>query len=306
MNYFYDQNFPAQYQHAARHLAAGGDTVDFITQQRQRDLEGVRKSLPTRRPGARLLAATLSRPYLEASVENGLAVAEVCEGLKREGFRPDTVVGHNGWGETLYIKEVWPRTPLLSYFEFYYHASGSDLDFDPEFPPSASDGMRIRTRNVVNLLGLETADWGQTPTEWQRSGYPQRYQRQISVIHEGIDTTAVHPDPHARLWLRGGPSLSSRDQVITYSARNLEPYRGFHIFMRTLPELLRRLPNARVLIVGANGVSYGRQPTQGSSWREQLLNELSGRFGFHACTFSAPFPTCSTSRCCRFPRPTSI
>jgi glycosyltransferase involved in cell wall biosynthesis len=269
---FIHQNFPAQYVHAARYFAAAGDTVCFITQQQQRDLPGVRKIVynPRRR-------SQRGHPFvrdMEFAVENALAVAEVCEGMKRDGFTPDLIVGHNGWGETLYVKDVWPKTPLLSYFEFYYRTTGSDLDFDREFPPSPADALRIRTRNSINLLGLETADWGQTPTVWQRSQYPARYQRQITVIHEGIDTGAVQPDPTARLWLRGQPGLSQSDQVITYSARNLEPYRGFHVFMRALPELLRRLPNARVLVVGGNEVSYGRRPEKAKTWREQMLGEL--------------------------------
>ena len=272
---FIHQNFPAQYVHVARYLAAQGDRVCFITQQKEREIERVRKIVyAPRRQNSRV------HPFVrefEASIENGLAVAQICEALKREGFQPDMVIGHNGWGETLYVKDCWPSTPLLSYFEFFYHATGTDLDFDPEFPPNPGDAMRIRTRNVINLLGLESADWGQTPTEWQRSQYPRRYWRQISVIHEGIDTNVVKPDPNARLWLRGGLNLSRDDQVITYSARNLEPYRGFHVFMRALPALLDRFPKARVLIVGANGVSYGRRPTQAASWREQMLAELGDR-----------------------------
>jgi hypothetical protein len=153
---FIHQNFPGQFVHAARHLAAAGDQVVFITQARDRELQGVRKIVyaPPRR-------ATGAHPYVQefnTAIETGLAVAGVCEELKRTGFTPDLVVGHNGWGEILYIKDCWPTVPLLGYFEFFYHAQGGDLDFDPEFPPSTSDRMRIRTRNAVNLLGLESAD----------------------------------------------------------------------------------------------------------------------------------------------------
>jgi glycosyltransferase involved in cell wall biosynthesis len=285
---FIHQNFPAQYVHIARHLAGRGDAVCFITQQRDRELPGVRKIVyvPRRQ-------ASKVHPFVrefEASIENGLAVAQVCEGLKREGFRPDMVIGHNGWGETLYVKDVWPETILLSYFEFFYHAADSDLDFDPEFPPSPLDRVRIRTRNVVNLLGLETADWGQTPTEWQKSLYPERYWPQISVIHEGVDTALVRPDPSARLWLRGRPLLAPGQQIVTYSARNLEPYRGFHVFMRALPPLLARFPDLQVLIVGGNGVSYGRRPAQGTSWREAMLSELGGRLDLGRVHFLGRLP----------------
>ena len=285
---FIHQNFPGQYVHAARHLVAAGDTVCFITQQRERQLPGVRKIVYAPRRGASQ-AHSFVRDF-ETAVENGLAVAAVCEALKREGFRPDLVVGHNGWGEILYVKDCWPGMPLLGYFEFFYHASNSDLDFDPEFPASAEDGMRIRTRNAINLMGLETADWGQTPTEWQRSRYPRRYWPNISIIHEGIDTEAVRPDRSARLWLKGGVSLSQGDQVITYCARNLEPYRGFHVFMRALPEVLRRFPKAQVLIVGGNGVSYGRRPTRAGSWREQMLAELAGQIDLARVHFLGRIP----------------
>lgn len=280
---FIHQNFPGQYVHAARHLANAGDQVVFITQQRERELPGVRKIVyaPGKRPPG-------MHPFVNefsGAVENGLAVARICDELKRNGFTPDLVAGHNGWGEILYVKDCWPSVPLLGYFEFFYHPRESDLDFDPEFPPNPTDGMRLRTRNAINLLGLETADWGQTPTEFQRDLYPEKFRRNISVIHEGIDTAAVHPEPSTRLWLAGGLSLSRNDLLITYSARNLEPYRGFHIFMRTLPRLLERHPTARVLIVGGNEVSYGRRPEGAPTWRQQLLAELEGKLDLNRVHF---------------------
>lgn len=285
---FIHQNFPGQYVHAARHLAENGDTVVFITQQHERELAGVRKILYAP-PPAPQGSHPFTRDFNEA-VQNGLAVFRICEDLKREGFTPDLVIGHNGWGEILYIKDCWPGVPLLGYFEFFYHAHDSDLDFDPEFPPSDTDRMRMRTRNAVNLLGLETADWGQTPTEFQRNQYPERYRRGISVIHEGIDTELVRPDPTTQLWLAGGLMLSRRDPVVTYSARNLEPYRGFHAMMRALPRLLSRHPTVRVLIVGGNGVSYGRRPATAASWRQQMLAELDGQLDLNRVHFLGPLP----------------
>ena len=269
---FVHQNFPGQYLHVVRHLHQTGHAVRFVTQRRDREIEGVEtlEYLP-------LPVSTGVQPYLldlEANMMNGLAVARLCEGLKRDGFTPDIVIGHTGWGELLFVKDVWPGVPLLGYFEFFYRFSGSDLDFDPEFLPVPEDAMRIRMRNSSNLLNLHAADWGHTPTKWQRDQYPAEYHHRISVIHEGIDTDRVRPDPTARLWLRGGLSLSRDDQVVTYSARNLEPYRGFHVLMRTLPAVLERCPKARVIIIGADGVSYGRRPPQGTSWREYMLAEV--------------------------------
>src|SRR5262249_44452393 len=144
------------YIHIARHLAAADETVYFISQH---DFE---------HPGMRKLVYRPLRPQsqahpfareFEAAIENGLAVAQICEHLKREGFHPDLVIGHNGWGETLYVKDVWPAAPLLGYCEFFYRSCGSDVDFDPEFPPEPDQAKRLRTRNSINLLALDAIDW---------------------------------------------------------------------------------------------------------------------------------------------------
>lgn len=268
---FIHQNFPGQYRHLVQHLRDEGHEIVFITQHGA-PAEGIRllEYLPL--PQNSSLERYMGE--IEINVTNGLAVARLCEGLKRDGFVPDIVIGHCGWGEVIFVKDVWPNAPLLGYFEFFYRATGSDLDFDSEFPPSADNILRLRVRNTTNLLSLDACDWGQTPTKWQRDQYPARYRDQISVIHEGIDTERVRPEPSSRLWLQGGVSLSRDDEVVTYSARNFEPYRGFHIFMRALPRILGRRPKARVIIVGSDGVSYGRRPDGAATWRQYMIREL--------------------------------
>jgi len=285
---FIHQNFPGQYTHVVRHLQDAGHTVVFITQRRDHAIAGIRmlEYLPAPiLPGAQSYVNDL-----DGGVMNGLAVARLCEGLKHEGFTPDIVVGHTGWGELLFIKDIWPSVPLLGYFEFFYRSSGSDLDFDPEFPVTMEDTLRVRVRNATNLLSLTAADWGHTPTKWQRNQYPVEYHPRISVIHEGVNTDLVHPDPTARLWLVGGKSLSREDQVLTYSARNLEPYRGFHVFMRALPKVLEACPKAQVVIVGGDGISYGRLPSDGTSWRRHMLAELGGRLDLSRVHFVGWLP----------------
>jgi glycosyltransferase involved in cell wall biosynthesis len=285
---FVHQNFPGQYTHVIRHLQNAGHAVAFITQRRDHEIAGIRmlEYLP-----APVLPGTQSYVNdLDGGVMNGLAVARLCEGLKQEGFTPDIVVGHTGWGELLFVKDIWPSVPLLGYFEFFYRSSGSDLDFDPEFPATTEDALRVRVRNATNMLSLDAADWGHTPTKWQRNQYPVEFHHRISVIHEGVNTERVRPDPTARLWLRSGKSLSREDQVLTYSARNLEPYRGFHVFMRTLPKVLEACPEAHVVIVGGDGISYGRLPGDGTSWRQHMLAELGGRLDLSRVHFVGWLP----------------
>ena len=289
MNFlFVHQYFPGQYLHLARHLQQAGHNVVFLTQRRGRELPGIRilEYLPLPASGA----IPLHLQEVEMGVMNGLAVARICEGLKREGFTPDIMIGHCGWGEVLFVKDVWPNVPLLGYFEFFYRPSGSDVDFDREFPPEPDAPMRLRTRNALNLLGLDAVDWGQSPTEWQRAQYPKRYRDHLTVVHEGVDTSLVRPDPTARLWLSSGRCLSRADEIVTYSARDLEPYRGFHVFMRSLPSVLERRPAAQVLIVGNDGVSYGRQPEGAVSWRAKMLDELKGRLDLRRIHFLGHLP----------------
>lgn len=210
-----------------------------------------------------------------AAIHNGRAVARILERLKAQGFKPDVVLAHIGWGEALYVKDVFPEAPLLAYCEFYYHAQGADTGFDPEFPLRKEDEWRIRTQNAPLLLSLSTMNLGISPTPWQRSLFPIEYQNRIEVLHEGVDTATVAPDPQATLRLPDGRIARAGAEIITYAARNLEPYRGFHIFMRAAAEICRRRPRCLILIEGGDGVSYSPRLPQGQTYRERMLREVS-------------------------------
>ena len=102
---------------------------------------------------------------MEAKVLRGEAVAEAARRLKAKGYTPDVIVAHPGWGEVLFIKDVWPEVKLICYFEYYYSAQGQDFDFDPEFPTATLEGLsRLRLKNVTMQQALEVADACWAPT----------------------------------------------------------------------------------------------------------------------------------------------
>ncbi len=279
MNYlFIHQNFPAQYRHVVRQLAAKrGNRVYFITQPNDNAMIGVTKiTYPKDDRG--FVNCHAYSVEIDRAIYNGAAVAAVCRTLREDGLRPDLIVGHSGWGETMFVKDVFPDVPLLANFEFYYHSHGVDVGFDPEFVSIFNDPARLRVRNATNLLAFESADWGHSATEWQRSLYPPEMQPRITTLHEGVDTRLARPQRNASFKLPGSRrALTRSDQVITYVARNLEPYRGFHIFMRALPPVLRRFPRARVVIVGGDGVSYGAPAAPRTTYRDMMLQELGSK-----------------------------
>jgi glycosyltransferase involved in cell wall biosynthesis len=215
---------------------------------------------------------------LDVAIRKGASVADVCRNLRSDGVRPDLIVGHGGWGETLFVKDVFPETPVLTYFEFYYHATGVDLDFDSEFESQFQSMDNLRTRNGINLMAFDGTDWGNSPTQWQRSLLPPELRSRVTVLHEGVDTDLLRPDSEAKFIIpEKRLALTVQHEVITFIARNLEPYRGFHIFMRAIPEIQRRRPKAQIVIVGDDAVHYGRPPPPGTNYRELMLAEIGDR-----------------------------
>ena len=287
MNYlFIHQNFPGQYRHVVAHLASNpSNRVYFLTQPNENAMPNVFKIIyPKDQRG--FINCHAYALELDRAINTGALAAEACRGLRDQGFRPDLIIGHCGWGETLFIKDVFPDVPLLANFEFFYHAHGVDADFDPEFISIFNEPSRLRARNGTSLIAFQGADWGHSATKWQRSLHPPEMQSRISVLHEGVDTQFVRPEPKASFKLPSGQVLTQADEVITYVARNLEPYRGFHVFMRALPQLLRRRKRAHVVIVGDDGVSYGAPPPPKSTFREMMLQEVGAKLDLKRVHFT--------------------
>ena len=273
---FIHQSFPGQFKHLAPALAARGHDVRalILTAKTASTWQGV-KLIPypvTRGNGKGV------HPWVgdfESKVIRGEAAFRCAETLKKEGFYPDLIIAHPGWGESLFLKEIWPKAKMGIYCEFFYHTSGTDVGFDPEFANDDNgDLCRVALKNVNNLLHFEFADGGISPTHWQASTFPERFRERITVVHDGIDTDVLTPNPEVKLTINNKLAFTRKDEIITFVNRNLEPYRGYHIFMRALPRLLAERPEARIMIVGGNDVSYGAKTTDGQSWKDRFIAEV--------------------------------
>ena len=277
---FVHQNFPGQYRHIAAHYASQkGNQVVAI---------GEKANLlrQPRLPGVNLFGYDIEEktgdpfdaPVLKA-IHRGKRVAAGASHLKRQGFYPDVIFAHIGWGEALFLKDLFPKARILLYCEFFYNARGGDMGFDPEFPPNAEKILRLRVMNAPLLMSLDASDWGMAPTRWQQKQFPPAHAARMSVAHDGIDTDVVSPKGERR-----------DEEIITYVARNLEPYRGFHVFMRAIPEIQKRRPKARIVIVGGDEVSYSPRLPPGQTYRERLLREIDGKADLSRVTFMGKIP----------------
>ncbi|MDD5168551.1 MAG: glycosyltransferase family 4 protein, partial [Syntrophales bacterium] len=272
---FLHRNFPAQFRHLAAVLGRDpGNRVVFITARREGEISGVRKIVyePSRKPNRETHHYLKS---LEDAVLHGQAVYRLAQKLKTEGFVPDVIYGHSGWGPTLFMKDVFPKARLLCYFEWFYYAHGSDADFDPADRLTPDDILRIRMKNAPILTDLYGCDGGLSPTNWQMQQFPPEFHKKISVLHDGIDTRYFHPDRNASLVLSAlNLDLSAAGEIVTYVSRGLEPYRGFPQFMETVSLLQKRRPRCHVVVVGEDRVAYGRQPADGKTYKQQMLDKL--------------------------------
>jgi glycosyltransferase involved in cell wall biosynthesis len=290
---FVHQNFPGQFKHLAPALTAdpGNQVVAFMMQ----------KNAPTTWQGVRLVSYQPAHgttpnvhPWVsdfETKTIRGEAAFRAALALRESGFTPDVIVAHPGWGESLFLKDVWPHAKLGIYCEFFYHAQGADVGFDPEFPvKDPGEVCRLRLKNLNNLLHFEIADVGISPTHWQASTFPEPFRSKITVVHDGIDTDTVAPNQAVSLTLGGSLTLTKQDEIITFVNRNLEPYRGYHIFIRALPEILRCRPKARVLIVGGDDVSYGARPPEGQKWKDVFFDEVKDQLDLSRVHFLGNIP----------------
>ena len=291
---FVHQNFPGQFLHLAPELATRGHDCLALTDAVNNRAATIPVVKYKHEPQAVDAAATrLGRNYTTMS-DRGVTVARAALQMRQKGYIPDVIFGHSGWGETLFLKEVWPEAKLIVYAEFYYRGRGADVGFDLEFGQPSFDQVMIAQGRATYLgQALCHADAGLSPTEWQASTYPDPLRKMITVIHDGVDTAVMAPTPEARFTLPNGVVVKPGDEVLTFVNRNLEPYRGYHIFMRALPAVLKQRPDAQVVIVGGDEVSYGAAPKGAKGWKDTFLNEVKDQLDLSRVHFmgKVPYPT---------------
>ncbi len=280
---FLHQNFPAQFRHLAANLAKDpSNTVIFGTTRKNGSMAGVKKVIyqPSRKPHPDVHYYV--RP-LESAVLEGQAVYRVaCQLKEKLKFEPDIVYAHSGWGPGLFMKDLFPNSQCLGFFEWFYHAHGSDADFDPAFPCNEELEAKLRIRNATILLDLYSCDRGLTPTHWQQQQFPSEYHSKLTVCHDGIDTSFFHPKPNAKLVIEpttpiacASPlDLSEVDEIVTYVARGMEPYRGFPQFLQVVAQLQKHRPHCHAVVVGEDRVAYGSPRKDGKTYREHMLETL--------------------------------
>lgn len=293
---FVHQNFPGQYRHIVRELAKK-TSANIVAL----NVTSPQEAITDR---ARLIQYAIERintpnihPWAletETKIIRGEACAKAAHQIAQKGFIPDLICAHPGWGESLFLKEIWPNSPILHYQEFYYQSKGFDLDFDHEIQDTTNgweSAARGIMKNAALQLSLESSSWNVCPTAFQRSTFPNHWQNAISVIHDGIDTKLASPNPSAKaLDLSEEAELKPGDQIITFANRSLEPYRGCHTFIRAIPSIQQQHPDAKIVVVGkTKGVSYGAPCDQGE-WKDHFLKEIEGRYDPSKVYFTGALP----------------
>ena len=290
---FVHQNMPGQYRELITWLAARpeGHESYFLTQRSDVKLPGATTVTYKAHHQPAKDAYGLSKDW-EAAAGTGIGAALAARQLKdTRGWSPDIIIGHTGWGELTFLKEVWPDVPMIGFFEYFYRTSGGLVGFDPDNPPNDQAGFFAQARNTVPYTNIHTVDLGHTPTYWQRDRFPERFHDRMYVCHDGIRTDRLQPDPEASISLgRLDRPLTRDDEVITYVARNMERARGFHIMMRALPKILKERPNARVLMIGGNETSYGAESKHPEGLRGEMEDELQGQIDWSRVHFLGRVP----------------
>jgi glycosyltransferase involved in cell wall biosynthesis len=249
------QNFPAQFGHIAGYLIREhGWRCTFVSQTDPGTVSGIRKVRYEPVGGA-----TRQTHYFSRTFENAIAHAHgVYQALKpmKDTARPDLVVGHSGFGSTLFLPELWHDVPIVNHFEYFYRSRDSDMDFRKEWPAAEEDVLRSRARNAMILLDLEYCAAGYSPTKFQRSLLPEAYRHKVRAIHDGIDTS---------FWRRrqvsdellGKLEVRPETRIVTYVSRGMESMRGFDIFMQIAKAVYETYPEVVFLVVASERVTYG-------------------------------------------------
>ena len=297
---FIHQNFPGQYLHIVQRLAQHGNhqlvALGINDLDKNRPIPDSLNYFRYRIERGNTSGIHPLVMETETKMIRAEGCARAAEQLKLKGFTPDVILAHPGWGEPMFLKTIWPDSPLLCYQEFFYNEHGFDSNFDAEFQEDRSWGAQAKLimKNAYLHLTLEQSDWNVSPTHFQASSFPPFWRQRISVIHDGVDTERAKPNPSPDpLTLPDGTVLEAGQPIVTFVNRRLEPYRGCHTFIRAIPLLQEQCPEARIVIVGeTKGVSYGAACEEGE-WGDRFLAEIDGRYDPSKVHFTGTLPYAS-------------
>ncbi len=269
---FLHRNFPAQFRYIAPFLANNpNNNVVFVTNNKTVNFPNIKKVVYELKREIPEDCHRYLRFYEEAII-HGQSVAEELIKLKNQGFQPDIIYGHS-WGQTLFVKDIFPEVPVLCYFEWFYNAVGGDIGFDGK-TPNVDELAKLRIKNSHILIDLYSCDAGISPTKFQAKQFPKEFQHKIKVMHDGIDTDFCKPDDNAKFYVKEkNLTLTKNDEVVTYATRGMEAYRGFPEFMQAVAILLKKRPNLQVVIAGEDRVCYGAR-LMGTTYKKMMLEKL--------------------------------
>lgn len=269
--------FPGQFGFLAAALARAGDDVVALGGKTATDLPGVSLVRWHHKRGTtpNILPAAIRA---EADMIRAAAALEAAQDLANQGFSPDVIIGHPGWGETLYLKELWPDARLILHAEFFYGTAGSELGFDPEFGEATlAERCRAVSKGATLALAYTQADQLVSPTPFQANRLPQSLRSRLAIIHEGVDLQQARPAPEAAVTI-GTKTFSRSRPLVTFASRVLEPLRGCHTFFRSLPKILEEVPDAEIVIAGEEaGAGYGASPPDNETWKSHFWKEIEGK-----------------------------
>lgn len=270
---FIHPNFPGQFKALINSLVSHKNVrLAFITTRQDAEQRGViikKYAAPERQvDGVHKYLRTLNQDMNGAQEITKAAIE-----LAREGFVATAVVGHIGWAGLMFMREVFPDAKLIGYTEWYFkwqnsweHFSGEKLNMDQK--------ISTRMLNATSVLGIEALDACVTPTHWQRSVFPKMYQRNMHVIHEGIDTNTCEPQARRTLFVPGClKPLSPELKLVTYVSRAMEPARGFFTFMDAAARLAKLDPEVQFVIVGRPHAAYSGSTGDGPTYKEQAIEK---------------------------------
>ena len=291
------QNYPGQFRQLIPLLLREGHELRAICAH-QRPLADDVAVLRYEEPDlGGLASASINAPglhYWADGLSRAPKVAWCAEQWRQEGWSPDLILGHSGWGETLLLHHVWPQCPSVLWPELWVKPQHAGIE-----PSSQSRGPTLQqvadhsARNYLTRAALASAQAWVMPTRYQAESMPAEYQdSRLHIIHEGINCDVACPRDDVEYQVRG-IRVDRSVPTVTFVNRNLESLRGFDVFMRALPNILQRHKDVRVLIVGDNGPGYAGDRGDNVPLKQRMLSELEGQLDLERIHFLGriPYPT---------------